>query len=149
MKHESSSNHEAPPVFDPVRELTINGEKITIRELPWPQALKFTKMLVESSREFAKEGKFEFTMESLPALVINAGQLSTFMILQATGRDEKWLEQIPFSSACEILDAALAINLSPEVLGKAKKAAGRFAQAIGVDAAALATKKPSEPASTS
>jgi hypothetical protein len=151
MKHEET-NHSVP-VLDPVREIIIRDSenlevKINVRELTWPKALKFCLMLADKAAQFAKEGRFDFKPENFPALIANASELSDFLILESTGRDHAWLEALPVSSAFAVLDAALAINLSPEVLGSAKKAAGRFAQAIGVDAAGL-VKKPSPQAATS
>jgi hypothetical protein len=150
MKHEANSSI---PVLDPIREIVIrNSEnlevKVNVRELTWPKALKFCLMLAEKSAQFAKDGRFDFKPENFPALISNASELSDFLICESTGWDKATLESVPVSSAFAVLDAALAINLSPEVLGSAKKAAGRFAQAIGVDAAGL-VKKQSPQAATS
>ena len=145
------NNHEtAPPVLDPVREvtLTINGkqEKISIKELPWPKALKFLQMLAANSKSFTNDdGVFEFRPDKMTDLVCNVGELSSFLILSATGKDQTWLDELSFADALEVLDAALALNLSAEVMGKAKKVASRFALGKGVNGRREAVKTESSP----
>jgi hypothetical protein len=136
-----NQNHETTPsVLDPVREVTIACGKISIKEMSWPKALKFLNELSKQSKEFVGEdGKFRFQMDRLAEVIAQAGELSTYLILNATDIDEAIIQEISFAEGCELLDAALSMNLTPEIMGKAKKVSGRFAQVLGTTKAAAKT----------
>jgi hypothetical protein len=86
--------------------------------------------------------------------------LSTFLLKHSVSKGagdadgkflgENFADVLPFSEGLVLLDAALEINLSPEILALAKKTAARFAPAAGGRAAAPAPKTtPSPESSTS
>jgi hypothetical protein len=159
------NSHRATPLLHPIREVTTCMGKVEVRELSWERALEFLKMLSSHSRQFVSaDGKFNFNLDKMAELVSGASELSTFLLKHSVCKgagdaDGKFLgdnfaDVLPFSEGLVLLDAALEINLSPEILALAKKTAARFAPAAGnratAGAAAPAPKTmPSPESSTS
>ena len=130
---QNTNAEEVPAVLDPVREISIGGRNVSVREMSWPQMLKFIRMLSKEADKFVKDGKFVFNAALLGDLIGSVDELSAYLMLNAASVAKEDLETISFSEGCELLDAALAVNLNEEVMGKAKKAASRFALVMGVN----------------
>jgi hypothetical protein len=122
-------------VLNPVVELSIGGEKIEVRELAWPEALKFLSMISEHAGQLITgEGKFVVDFTKLTRLVSSTEELSEFLMLKTTGRDEAWLATLSMRNALEVLDAALSVNLSAEMFASGKKIEGRLRSLFGAPA---------------
>lgn len=125
------------PIIRPEIEVTLGNEKITVRDLPWQEALKFMSLLANHAKEIlvavakpSSEGKLGVDMElllpKLADLITNADELSDFLLTQSTGKDSAWLKQRSTLEIFALLDAALEVNLSDGLLALGKKVGGRL-----------------------
>lgn len=129
MNHEHNAGP-APSIHDPVREIAISTGMIQIKEMPWMQALKFIKMLSDHCKTFQQpDGSFKFETARLAELIAGIEHVSFFLLLHSTGKDNQWVESLPLGDALLVLDAALSLNISPEIMGRAKKIGSRFVPA--------------------
>lgn len=117
-------------ILNPVVHAVIAGEKVPVREMPWKDTMEFLGMLSQHGTKMVseEEGKVKFTldMRRLGELIQSSEELATFVILKSTGREPDWLNKLPFREGLELLDAALSINLSPEMFASGKKVEGRL-----------------------
>jgi hypothetical protein len=144
------NSHAPVPLLRPsVKVLTSLGQ-IEVRELRWADALTFLKMLSAHSQHFLEDGRFNFNLGKMVELITGACELSAFLLEYSVVDAEMEISAMPFHDALLLLDAALEVNLSPEILALAKKTAARFAPASGVRAATPAARTmPSPESSTS
>lgn len=126
----------------PSKQVKLHGgEAVEVREMAWPDALEFLRKLTAFAGSYLKpDGSFAFSMTGLADLVNSSAELSNFLILKSTDQSEAFLERLPVCSALDILDSALELNLSEEVLKRGKKLGARFQ--------ALAGKSPKPTTST-
>jgi hypothetical protein len=123
-------------ILNPVTELTVAGQLVTVRELRWAEALEFLQKLGAHAGQaitIGADGRIEtaLTAERLTGIVTGAGELCDYLVVKSTGRDAGWFHALSASDALAVLDAALALNLSDEIIGRAKKLLARFAGGPG------------------
>jgi hypothetical protein len=119
-------------ILNPVVNATVAGEKVAVREMAWRDSLEFLSMLSEhGTKMVSEEGKFAFNLKRLGELIQSSEELANFLILKSTGRDAEWLNALPFREGLELLDAAISINLSPEMFATGKKVEGRLRSLFG------------------
>jgi hypothetical protein len=139
-----NTNHTLP-VMSRKKEISVNGLKITVSEMAWHATFELLRKINTKAGSFVKDGKFNFNLEKLADLLTTTEELSTFLIVNSTGQTEEWLKQLSFGDGLEVLDTALEINLSPEIMAKTKKVAGRFTETLGTKAAKVLTPIPEQP----
>lgn len=114
-------------ILNPKKELTIAGETITVRELSWMDALDFIKQLAGYLGSLVDAaGNFRINIGTIADLVVTTNELALKLIAKTTGKDAAWIEALSLGDMLELIDIALALNLSDEILAKGKKIAGRF-----------------------
>jgi hypothetical protein len=130
-------------ILNPVVELTVRNEKLLVRELPWPDALQFLQLLSgHAGKMIGEDGRMKIDFGRLSALVTSSQEVSEFLMLKSTGRDQAWLAQLSFRECLDVLDAALSINLSPEMFNAGKKIEGRLRSLFGSEPATSTTTLP-------
>lgn len=139
------------PIIRPEITVSLGSEKITVRDLPWQEALEFLRLLAGHAKGLmadivkpAAGGKVEVNvgalLPKLTDLITNASELSDFLLTRSTGKDSAWLAQRSTLEIFALLDAALEVNLSDGLLELGKKVGGRLGR---VFAAKTSTTPPS------
>lgn len=100
------------------------GETITVRELSWHEALAFLRLLAEKLGTVGQAADLSLT--AFGDLVVSAADLSQWLAEKAAGLTADKFGALPARDALAVLDAALAVNLNEELLGRAKKIGARF-----------------------
>lgn len=119
-------------ILNPVVELTLRNEKLLVRELAWPDALQFLHLLSgHAGKMIGEDGKLKIDFSKLSALVASSQEVSEFLMLKSTSRDQTWLSTLSFRETLDVLDAALSINLSAEMFASGKKIEGRLRSLFG------------------
>lgn len=137
-----STNHNRIPAMSRNKEITVGGEKITVREITWLDTLTLMKKIGAHAQSLVKDGAVKFETDKIAELLAGTQELAEFLITKSTNLDADWLNKLSFPDGLEVLDAALEINLSPEIVGKAKNVGGRLGQALGIKAAVKLTPMP-------
>lgn len=121
-------------ILHPVRNVTVNGSPVEVRELQWGSAREFVKMLSGHAGQLLRtgdKGAITFSFESLPQLIAATDELSSYLICKATGKDAAWLESLPTSKALELLETALALTLNDELIKRGNGITERLAATFG------------------
>lgn len=109
-------------ILNPVRTVTVQGQTVEVRELRALDVLQFFKLLSGHARKLANEqGNITLSLDRLAELVTGTEELSQFLILKSTGRDDAWFKSVAFGESLDLLDAALELNLSEELLKKVQR----------------------------
>jgi hypothetical protein len=109
---------------------------VQVRELAWPEAIQFLQLLSgHAGKMIGEDGKLKVDFSKISALVTSSQEVSEFLMLKSTGRDQAWLAQLSFRECLDVLDAALSINLSPEMFNAGKKIEGRLRSLFGSEPA--------------
>lgn len=148
MQHEANHNNRLP-VLSHKREVTVQGNKATVSEMSWPDTFEFLKQLSTHAGKLTDEkGSFKFDLTKLTDIVINTRELSEHLILHSTD-PLPVMKDLSFVEGLELLDAALEMNLSEELVAKAKNVGARFGRALGIKFGVKITKTLSSEPSTS
>ena len=140
-------------LIHPVRTLKVDGLELEVREMAWPKALELFKrlgarlaVLVAAQRLAGEESEayLQRIAASFGELIAGAEDLSTLLLQSSVScparpGDTAWLADISVGGFIDLLDAAIEMNLRPEVLARGKKLAGRLQ---GVLAPAMTTPTP-------
>lgn len=119
-------------ILYPVRELQIGKETIQVRELAWREALQFLQQLAAAITEkLGTDGTLTLTPESVQGMVAGSAELTEALITKSCGRDRQWLGEQRAGDVLALLDAAIELNLSPEIIDRGKRIAGRVQAAFG------------------
>jgi hypothetical protein len=128
-------------ILFPEKKLRIGDHDIVVREMNHHHAVAFLTVAGKYIGQFfTADGKPNVTPESIGEMVRCTAELSEALLEGATGRKAT---EFPISVSLEILPIAIELNLSPEILEKGKKLAGRFQDVAGFNPAALA--RPARP----
>jgi hypothetical protein len=121
------------------KELTLHGQKITVREMRWMDARQFLNKLaaqagaffdVQESPETGINVKFVFDLPRLIGVIKDCGELADFLLTKSTGQPEAWLQEISLTDGLQVLDAALELNVSEEIITALKKTVAGMATAV-------------------
>lgn len=121
-----------PSVFRPTTEVRLGQESVAVRELAWPDAFEFLGRLSRHAGQLLDaQGKLTFTFDKLADLVSQTQELSEFLLLKSTGRDQTWLRGLPFSQGLELLAVALEVNLTEDLLKNGVRLGEQFKRLFG------------------
>jgi len=134
-------------VLNPVKELTIGGEQIAVRELRWAEALEFLKKLSGHVGALIKVGadgsvRTSLDLANLAALITGTDDLASHLATKSTGKDAAWFGALSVTDALTVLDTALELNLNDALLKKVG-ALGRRLSAVAPGATAKVASQPS------
>lgn len=122
-------------ILFPQKEIKVGEHKVIVREMDHHRAVVFLGVLAKYIGQFfTAEGKPNVTPESIGEIITATAELSESLLEGATGRSAS---EFPISVSLDILDAAIELNLTKEILGKGKKLAGRFQDVAGFKAPML------------
>lgn len=115
-------------ILFPDREVAVGGNKsIKVRELAWPDARAFLAELGGFLAKLVNEkGEIRIDVGIITEIITASDELVASLILKTTGLNKTELDKLPIGAVLELLDAALELNLSDDLLAKGKKIAGRF-----------------------
>jgi len=121
-------NNETKILF-PVEVLTLNGEAVEVSELKWPDAVAWLGQLGQGLAKYVgSTGRLGIDLGELTALVMDSAELSESLVLKSTGKPKEWLASISCGQFLAVLDTALKLNLSDDLLDRAKKIGARLAK---------------------
>lgn len=148
----------SPSTLRPEITVTLRAGAVVVFDLPWQDALEFLKKLSGYANQLLAAGNggtvsIDTLLPRLVELIGNADELSTFLILKSTGKDEAWLKGtlkdgggreggLSTLEFLTVLDAALQVNLSDELLALGKKVAGRLARVMPAKVQTSASPSP-------
>jgi hypothetical protein len=118
--------------LNPVRDVRLGTETIQVKELCWREALEFLQRLATSvACVLNEQGKFVPTAQAFEQLVVGSAELTELLLTRATGRDRDWLAQRSVAEVFALLDVALELNLSEDLITRGKRLAERVRGAFG------------------
>jgi hypothetical protein len=123
---------EAMEILDPVK---TDGLKWPVKEMNWRDGMAFLGLIGKHASEIGIEssgGKVALDFAKLPALIGNVKELGDFLLTKSTGREQAEIDALSFKEAVALMDAAVELNLSEELLQRGKSVAGRVGAAFGV-----------------
>lgn len=136
-------------ILFPQKELKIGDESFVVRELAWSEALDFLKKLGGYLGSLMNDkGELVVTVSGLTDLISNTQELSATLVAKATGRTAESFENLSLGQMLDLIDAALELNLSEEIIAKGKNIAGRFQRFAG-KTPRMATPASAQPMTTS
>lgn len=107
-------------ILNPVRELTVNGKTVQVRELRAVDGLQFIKHLGEFFSDFQKESEDRGgSRNAIGAMVLGSTELSQFLVLKATGNPNEWMTEISTEEFLDVLTAAVELNITEGLIKKA------------------------------
>jgi len=115
------------------RDVRIGDQSVRVRELPWPEALQFFERLADKALSLADpKGRIELLdPATLRQAVSHSAELIAWLLSHTADMPPERLKRLPPRSLMLLLDAALALNLSDEVISLGKRLAARLTQALG------------------
>ncbi|MEW6306273.1 MAG: hypothetical protein AB1705_22630 [Verrucomicrobiota bacterium] len=120
------------PILNPVRTVNVQGEAVEVRELRALDALQFFKLLSAHAGKLVNDqGNITLSLDRLVELVSGVEELARYLLLKSTGRDEAWLRGVSFGESLDVLDAALELNLTEDLLKKARRLGDRVKALFG------------------
>jgi len=120
-------------ILNPVKTVVVRGETVTVSELTWPKAMQLLNLVAKHVGGLLDaRGNIDLSAERLAELAANTEGLASFLILESTGKGQDWLNELTAPEALDVLDAAVELTLSPELIGRGKKVAGRVRDALGL-----------------
>lgn len=135
-------------ILCPKKEIKLGNTLVEVRELAWPDAMEFLKMLAGQIEKVIdpKTGNFRVSVEALTAVIAETGDLTSFLIAKSTGREAK---EFSITQGLKVLDEALALNLTQDIINGGKGVATRIQSFAGLGKPAKATPASAKPMSTS
>lgn len=136
-------------VLNPVIPVNIQGEVVEVRELTWKDYLAVIKRVTGTALSVVGPGgKLDLNAANLTDAITEQEDTLQLVLSKSTGKDQEWVAKLSARDACRLLDAAVALNLSEEVLAEGKKLAGKMAGVFGLKKVGLKPSSP-EPLTTS
>jgi len=115
-------------------EVEIQGTLVEVKELTWTEALEFFERAAEGLVQLADEqGQIHLTPDTFRELLRRSHGLTQWLLYRATSLDVPTIELLPIRDLLRLLDAALELNLSDEVLELGKRVARRFGGFLGAE----------------
>ncbi len=125
-------------ILHPVREVSVTGHgPVEVRELRWKAALAYVEKLSGALGEFIEGGRLVVTSEKLAGVLARSGELAGELIQRSTSLSPDQVADLYPSEAFALLQAAIAVNLHEDLLGKARTVGQALQGALGVAAPAV------------
>lgn len=121
-------------VLNPVKAITIAGREVKVKEMNWRDGMEFLKRLGGYMGQLATgdDGKVSVDLRKLSELVTGTKELADHLLTRATGLTQEEVDALDCSQALELLDAAVALNVSADLIARGKRVAGRVSGAFGL-----------------
>jgi len=102
-----------PSIFNPDKTVELsNGDKITVKLLKWKMALAFFAKLRERFKDLLDEkGNLALDASKILDAISTNIELLEWLVLESTGKDAAWLEQIDLGDMTKVAFKAVEINL--------------------------------------
>ena len=120
-------------ILFPNKEVNIGDQTVKVRELKWSDTLEFLKQLGGYIGKLMNEkGEVAVTPDLIVEMVTSTDELTTSLLRRCTDLEVEAIAQLPMTAALDLVDAALELNLSDDLIAKGKNIAGRFQKFAGV-----------------
>jgi len=124
-----------------------DGRNVTVRELCFGDSMELFKRLQgHAGKLIDAQGRVILDAEHLAGIIAGIEDLSQFLLSKATSLPAEQVQALPLRDGLRVLEEAIALTLNEEVVGQAKKVAGRIKAAFGIE---TTIKTPSPPSATS
>lgn len=110
------------------------AQAVNVREMKWGKAIAFVRLL---SAELAglitvdARGKPNLDLSKLPEIVGSSETVSRTLILSSTELTDEELDELPAGTVLELLEAAIDMNLTEELLGKGRRIGAKVSGVFG------------------
>lgn len=120
------------PITPPERKVhTVSQGTVTVREIPWRPALAFATRLAATLEKHADpEGNVSLTQETIGRMVTESADLVDDLVTKASDLTTDEVGALRPVEVLDLLEAAIAINIHAELLGKARQVGQAAAAAI-------------------
>lgn len=105
-------------VLNPVKELTVNGKTVQVRELRAVDGLQFIKRLADFLGDLQPSKSNGEVAVKISELVCQSTDLAQHLVLKSTGNGEQWLSEISTEEFVDVLEAAVDLNLHQDLVKK-------------------------------
>ncbi len=107
-------------ILNPTTPVVVNGTTVEVRELRAVDGLQFIQKLSAYFGSFKKIDSEGTAVAEVASLTIGATDLSEFLVLRSTGKQNAWLEEISFSDFFDVLSVAIQLNITEGLIKKAR-----------------------------
>lgn len=120
-------------VLNPIRRVQVRDGQIEVRELTWKELSYVLQELSETVLGFMDDkGVIKIDPVHIVAAIKDNEALLAYFLSKSCNREDAWVNQLSLRDMLTLLDAAIELTLSEEVLELGKKLAGRMAQRLGL-----------------
>ncbi len=120
-------------ILSPTRTVQCDGVPVEVRELRAIDMLQLLRLLGAHAEKLANaQGGINLDMGRITALIGGAEEISTALVLKATGQKPEWLGVISAGAWLDALDAALEINFNDALEKKIRAVGDRGARLFGM-----------------
>lgn len=131
--NENSAATNGPDIHNPVRRIDVRGELITVKELVWKDCLQAVREMTATVLQLLGPGGTTMVLdkEKIVAAITQQEQLVTWVLEKATGKPQDWIATLRPRELLPLVEAAVELNLSDEVVKSGKALAGRMGGVFG------------------
>jgi hypothetical protein len=130
-------------ILNPDSPITLsNGNNVTVKLLRWKKALAFFEKLKTQLHPFLSEdGSLKLDRAKIMDAVQGNAELLEWLVLECTGKESAWLEEINLGDMAKLATRALEINLGA-LASEIKNVKGRLATLAGAPSPKLNETSP-------
>ena len=124
-----------PSILNPETTVALSCGTVTVRELRRKDATLFlVKLGAAASAYITKDAdgtiRLNLDLSKLTELITQSDELANFLAARSSGLTYEQIGELSMSEFLTLLNAALELNLSDDLLAIAKKTAGLLAKAV-------------------
>lgn len=136
-------------VLHPVKTVQTEIGSIAVRELCWREAVSFIARIGQHAGSLVgPDGALTLSVERLASVVAETAALAEYLLTQAAGLTPEQISALRPVEALDLLDAAIDLNLSPELFARGKTVAARVSTALGLSSGGSRSTTVSPPNAT-
>jgi hypothetical protein len=121
-------------VLNPVVAIKIRDRLIEVKEMPWKDYLRAVKDMTGTLMKLIGPGgnTLALTKENVIEALTAQEELLTWVLQKCTGEEQTFISSLSAREILPLIQAAVDLNLSQEVVGAGKKLAGQMGQVFGL-----------------
>lgn len=117
--------------LNPIRQVQIGDETVTVRELTWKEYLHVIRELTSTVFTFITDkGAIEWKKDRIVDALMKQEGLLDWVLQKSTDRPGEWVASLKATHMLRLLEAIIDLNLNEDIVGRGKAVAGRIGQVI-------------------